>query len=158
MSEEASSTGFGTGEFSQPVVLGPDDPPPPPPPPKGKAAEAKATAATCAELFDLGLALGTGYPLSQDERRDFVRDLAAVLKKYDVPSLPYAEEIALAGTTIRIIIPRVIHKRSIPEPEEMEPIDDSVGARQEGQWQNSAAEKIGVPPPTLGTEAASALA
>lgn len=162
MNDAHSSAVSGTvpsGEFGAPVAIdNGDSQPPPPPKPTTKAQASKATAATCAELLDLGLALGTGLPLMPDERKDFTRDLAAVLRKYDVPDIPYAEEVALAGTCIRIIVPRVLHRRGIgaPTPDEVDE-DDSALFGQERQRQDGAAAQAGLPPLEVGSEAAGAL-
>ena len=165
MSDQDSSAVSGMGEFGTPTIIdagahasgaatGPVHPP-------SRSKAAKATAATVTELLDTGLTMGTGFPLTGDERRDFQRDLAAVLRKHDVPDLPYAEEVALVTTTVRIVLPRIAHagEDSIGagEPTPPEQTHDSAGARQEGQRENRTDPQAGLPPIDVGPEAAGVL-
>jgi hypothetical protein len=132
--------------------------------PLSKSKAAKATASTVTELLNMGLTVGMGLPLSDDERRDFQRDLAAVLRKHDVPDLPWAEEVALATTTVRIVVPRIAAMDDLPPgepsppPPPPEPIrHDSVGPRKEGVRKNRFDSQAGLPETHVGSEAASVL-
>ena len=111
-------------------------------------ASVHGTASIGTQLMSVGLSLRFGIPLDEQEAAEFHADLAAVLAKYDVPDMPYAEECKLAATTGGIIIRRVQARKAIdakPVAGEERTVDhDHVVHRQEGERQNGVAPKAGV--------------
>jgi len=86
--------------------------------------------------INLAVSAGWGMPLDADETEALRRDLCAVLRKHDVPNLPYQEEVALAMTTAGIVLKRLAAKGAQ---------NDIAGGGQEGVGQVNGAAAAGVP-------------
>lgn len=142
--------------FEQPLREPPDIEEPEPP---RDPASVHGSATIATQLMSVGLTVRFGMPLDEQEASEFHRDLAAVLCKYDVPDMPYAEECQLMATTGGIIIRRVqarkaIEAKPVTGEEKKDLAHDHVVHRQEGKRENRTPPQTGM---ASGTSEASSL-
>lgn len=118
----------------------------PPPRPREDRVESRAvkeaallsTAQVAATALD-GVNLVMGWDLlSAEERKEFERDLVPVLRRYNVGSLPYAEETQLIMTTGKIVLRRVMTKSRGEEGES----DGGGSDWEEGERENRAPTQV----------------
>lgn len=146
----------GADALANPLAAGDGNAPPPPPPESDEAP--RSNPKSTSRLITRGLSTActlSGMPLSEREAEAFEHDLRVVLAKHNVASLPYEEEANLLGTTLEIVVPRVLYKLQGGSTGGSE--GDNSQHRQEGQRQEHAPTEAGLENPAAASEVADVL-
>jgi len=133
-----SSQGGGAPDFVPLAAVEIDDAGPGSPSTSPERMAPEGTALVAINSLDLAFSAFKREPLSKEERANLQRDLVAVLYKHNVPDLPIAEELALATTTVAIIVPRLRRKLKGQDA------DDRSSTREEGEREDYADPEAGM--------------
>jgi len=120
--------------------------------PAEEADNPEVTAAICVEGVDALCRIIGGeqfqmapqWSLAEGEKEELREALTCVFEKYDVPDLPYLEEVRLAMASVAIAVPRV--RRYMAERRGEVVTNGGARPRQEEVREDRAPAEIGVPP------------